>query len=189
MISTGLLRSLGLITGITGNPVYDFVQWVVVLSTGVGAPVIVFFGSENIGVFINKYEALKKNKWDQYQNDLSEEEKRFHNAKLTSHQDYLEIRNAWGKRFAAYYRRNAGLIFGVDRSIPTGKKREDNEEELDGIKAKVIEYLATRQPPVTAWDVGIKPGDLLSPKDIATALGLKKSDPVRTVLTRLRKGE
>ena len=69
-------------------------QWVVVVSTGIGAPVIVYYGSENVGVMANKLKALELEYTEEYQVDLEK----------------------WHKRFFNYYKKYTGEIFGVDRS-------------------------------------------------------------------------
>jgi len=183
MISTGLLRSFGLFT----NPdslvlvVSGFIQWIVVLSTGVGAPVIVLEGTHNIGVFIGKFNAFKKSSKLEFDDALDKSLKDHETLRQNTYDSFLEERTKWGRRFTTWYKKNALSIFGVNRDTNpnTPQKREDTL----GIQKAVKDYLDSLS--ITAFQVGIKSGDIISPLEIANKLEL---DParVRTALSRLR---
>jgi hypothetical protein len=185
MLSTGLLRSFALMSAdnTLALGVQGFVQWIVVISTGIGAPIIVFYGTENIGVFINKFKNAKKQSKIDFDENLKKNLSEFKSAQDKNYQEYLALRSAWGKRFTKWYKVNALSIFGVDRNTTTTKPLPEEHSGDVSIQAAVEKYLVEHE--LSAHQVGIEVGDLIAPNQIAKELGL---DParVRKSLSRIR---
>lgn len=159
-ISSGLLSSLALVGD--ENWFYQIMLWLVVASTGAGAPILAYFGAFNIGVVRNSYGAKVE---ESYEKHLEEVEK-------------------WEKSFSSWYARYAQKIWDVDRSTSTRASKSMPHDDGVDIKQAVSDYLESRN--LLPTQVGVKPGDVLSPKNISDALGYSDSGSVRTALHRLR---
>jgi hypothetical protein len=191
MISAGLLRSFALVDLDTADPwlkvVYYLVQGIVVVSTGIGAPIIVFSGTENVGVFLGKFQDLivrSKLEFDESRRIARQEWERERDESYTKYQDE---RNAWGRQFMLWYRKNAQQIFGVDRSIASSKRNDPEvvSEHDVGIQSAVKALLEELN--ISPQQVGIKPGNLISSAEIAKKLNLPNSNAVRLAVLRLKK--
>jgi len=187
MISSGVLRSFALQAGAEGTTLYQFVLSIVILSTGVGAPVVVRYGSQNISVFKNQFEELKSTSKQRFDEDTATARTKYQELYDRLHDEFLIRSEKHQKAFQAWYAKNAILIFGVDRKPETPTTRKKKEEVAEGIAESVREWLA--QNNLTAHDIGTEQGNLATPKDIADALGIRDSGAVRTTLSRLRTGK
>lgn len=58
-ISAGLSASFGLLGLGTDNGIFQLVSWVLAVLTAIGAPVVAYYGSLNLGVILNKWSQLK----------------------------------------------------------------------------------------------------------------------------------
>lgn len=185
MLSTGLLRSFALMSpdNTIALAMQGFVQWIVVISTGIGAPIIVFYGTENIGVFINKFKTAKITSRKAFEDSQKVELAEFKAEQERIYNEYLSMRTDWGKQFTKWYRINALSIFGVDRNTSAKRIPEEHNENDVSIQASVEKYLLEHD--LSAHQVGIEAGDLIAPSAIAREL---KLDParVRKSLSRIR---
>lgn len=165
-MSSGLLSSMGLNN--TESILQMIVKWIVIASTGVGAPAMAYFGAYNIGVMRYGHEIKTKGYED----------------------DYYERMDEWEKNFRAWDRKNAIKIWGVERRDLRGSKTQEpiqqqpQEDSEDSLKNQVIEYLQVNN--LTADQVGVGDEYVVQPKDIADALGLPNSDTVRVAIWRLK---
>lgn len=159
-ISSGLLSSLSLAEN--ADWLHNAVQWVVIASTGIGAPVLAYYGAFNIGVVQNDYAAKVK--------EVREE--------------YNEAMKSWEASFNRWYGKYATKIWGVDRSGSIRKEKPEKKENEPSIQSLVEAFLEEKG--LLPTQVGVQPGDVMSPKDIADALGQSDSGGVRVALSRLR---
>ncbi len=58
-IAAGLSASFGLLGLGTENIIFQLVSWVLAVLTAIGAPVVAYYGSLNLGVILNKWSELK----------------------------------------------------------------------------------------------------------------------------------
>lgn len=58
-IAAGLSASFGLLGLETTNPIFQIISWVLAVLTAIGAPVVAYYGSLNLGVILNKWADLK----------------------------------------------------------------------------------------------------------------------------------
>ena len=153
----------GLLSSMTlgeGNIVTQVVQWIVIVSTGVGAPIISYFGAMNIGVTVNAFEI----------------------AKGVAKKELDTEMDVWEAAASAYYARQASNIYGVDR----GGHRKDNEEKKEeerNLAKEIRDYLEANS--LTANEVGDGSGFIVAPHIIAEKLNINPST-VRANLSRIR---
>lgn len=194
MCSTGFLRSLALLTdpGTAERAIIDFFTWAVIFSTAVGAPVVVYYGSKNIGVFINQKNARQDDADKEYEKKMAE----WQNKTIDIRNDHLNELEIWHKGFWAWYKQNAEMIFGVSRKLTSGgggNKPKPKEELNNPIQDIVSQYLQDQG--IDPHQVGPlnRPGNVIAPKQIFEQLlaeGLLREEDagnVRVALTRLRK--
>jgi hypothetical protein len=154
---SGLLSSMTININMTSFA-KTFVEWVVMVFTGIGAPVIAYFGAVNVGVVHSKYLVA------------------IENAKI----EWRAETEKWEREAASFYTKNQEIM-GSDlithRKEETGSTRSENSQKL------VQEYLEVNN--ISPNDVGDGPEYVTAPRTIATALQLNPST-VRSILSRLR---
>ena len=140
--------------------VTQIVQWIVIVSTGVGAPIISYFGAMNIGVTVNAFEIKREDVKKEFEKEMDD----------------------WEAAASTYYAKQASNIYGVDR----GSHRKDSEEKKEeerNLAKEIRDYLEKNS--LTANEVGDGSGFIVAPHVIATELNINPST-VRANLSRIR---
>lgn len=197
MFSAGILRAFALLPD--PSPFWEFVYWlvlaIVIISTGIGAPTVAYFGAYNIGVFINQYEEKQrqlKPEFEKYRAGLRAEWQELYDQ---MYEDFEKRSAKFQKQFLKWDELNAPLIFGVERSDMTRKRTQSGpkpvSEKRPSVQSQVEQWLNEKS--VTAHDIGTEPGHIFTPMHITEELqildgeGKLDSTAVRTALSRLRK--
>jgi hypothetical protein len=172
-ITAGLLRSLTLL----GSQNVEFgLSLLFGIVVGIAGPVISFYGSENFGYILKEIKNLQ--------------------AKFDT--EWQDILTEWANGFRAEYPRIAKQVYGEDRRLRVSFSDNGHEPQQKAnfsVQPKVKEWLELHS--ISPHAVGTKPGDLVSPQqiaeEIADEVGLRdnsgkvNSAPVRKALERLRK--
>ena len=119
-ISAGFLSSLTLIEGSSG--VELFIAIIFALVSGIGGPIIAFFGSENLGFTMKEMQKLQE-EWDT---------------------EWKERVRVWSMGLQAYYQRSANQIFGVDRKkqrTTSDDQPKPTIDDKDSVMGTVRDYL------------------------------------------------
>jgi hypothetical protein len=157
-----------------------------VVLSGPGVSLLVYFSAENLGYLHNSW-----------LNTVEKARQEWENAQKQIMEFYSQELAAWQVAFEKDYRsKGRALIFNEQTyTVKRQPKEELTPQTRAGMKIQeaVKHYLASLVPPIDPKDVGVQPGDLISPMEIAVALGIvdengnPDSQPVRTALNRLRK--
>ena len=163
LLAAGIVTTMaGLLSSMTlgsENVVTRAVQWIVIVSTGVGAPVVSYFGAMNIGVTVNAFEIKKEDVKKEFEKEM----------------------DTWEAAASTYYSRQAANIYGVDRG--TTRKNDEEPKEERNFAKEIRDYLEANS--LTANEVGDGPGFIITPHVIAEKLGINPST-MRTNLSRIR---
>ena len=172
----GLIPSFELLEeNTTKDRVVNLILWLLVLVSGPGISVLVYYSSENLGYLHNSWIEIVRGKQAEHDKAFAEQ-----NAERIR-----EIKQ-WEHEFEDDYRlKGRSVLYGQDTfTVKRGSKAPVHAMEEDkGVQDAVAEYLERQV--WSANDVGLGEGKLISPKELANIIG---RDParVRTALNRLR---
>jgi len=69
-ITAGLSASFGLLGLNSENTMFILVSWILAILTAIGAPVVAYYGSMNLGVILNKWAKIKSKSEQKYEADV-----------------------------------------------------------------------------------------------------------------------
>jgi len=149
MCFAGLMRSFGLADMANANElvmfIYNLVTVLVIISMGVGAPLIVYFGAINIGAFTSKFEEKKKHSKEEFHKELIAAKEKYQQEKDELYASYQKRMDKFYQDFEKYYRSSADQLFGVDRTrqraTKTSSQSSHHEEVAENVRAKVRDFL------------------------------------------------
>lgn len=182
--SLGLERSGVQLADITWFPQVfgELVTVVTSFTTAFGAPLLIFFGANNVGVIVMGY--LK---------DLNDIKESYKNKVAEAKNAYDALLTEWEAGFSKWYEKNAIKIFEVERRDKAYVLRNDDgtapapapkAQKPPSIAKRVYDEL--KDLGLSPHDIGDKEGvHLMTPAQLAERLGVE-SGPVRTALSRLR---
>lgn len=173
----GLISSFGIVgVASTTSPVQLYLYWAFAVLSGIGAPIILFYATKNLGILGEKWELKKKENLD----------------------DYWVRKDAWDVAALESYKANRGEVFrGALKFEP---KTESGEpiikapkpkpiKDDNAVAAKVRQWMLANNIRIT--DVG--EGHSWPPSRIRNTLGMPEttetSQAIRTFIHRLKSGE
>lgn len=160
--------------------------------SGPGIGYLVVVVTQNYGHLHNAWRASLDQRIAEHNADQLRREAEHNTRNNQLLQTYEDAREEWFTRLGdafkrARARRPVVHPNGNGATPPPQPEPEEPEQSADEIQIRVERWLNDQIPPISPHDVGIKPGQLVSPKQIAQALGFKDSEPIRVPLSRLRK--
>jgi hypothetical protein len=101
-ITAGLSASFGLLGVTAGNPIFQIISWLLAVLTAIGAPVVAYYGSMNLGIVSNQ--------WSKIKNDVEA--------------SFLEEIRSWNNSFlGSFSGKRSQKLFG-ERNQGTNEKNE-----------------------------------------------------------------
>lgn len=174
----GIASSMPLVTEDTTNVLLtlfiDLLNWSLIIVSGVGATVLVYLGTENIGVLNNKWQVL-----------LKEDEKRYQIALEEADDEYQTALDKWNVDLQKDYReKGRDLLFNKGRFVsPRGGSKDPRPQRGGDVSIQKLVEAWLLEHNLTADDVGI--GKAIEPSAIAAELNVDAGN-VRTALSRIR---
>lgn len=69
-IMAGMSASFGLLGVNTENMIFQFISWILAVLTAIGAPVVAYYGSLNLGVILNQWDKINYDIDTEFENDI-----------------------------------------------------------------------------------------------------------------------